>query len=148
MAAPRFNQHGGRVQPGFQLIVDSPGPVYYTLDGSDPRQSALLPGGTVPGIAPQAQLYTGPFTLQHNALVKARTLVDGQWSALTEAPFVLTTLPLRISEIMYHPRTISMAACGRMTILNSSNWSTHRRPSRSVWPESHSHKELRSASRR
>jgi hypothetical protein len=34
--------------------------------------------------------------------VKARALVDGAWSALNEATFVVDT-PLRITEILYHP---------------------------------------------
>ncbi|MFT4548999.1 MAG: hypothetical protein ACI9MB_002969, partial [Verrucomicrobiales bacterium] len=41
VVAPAFNQHGGSVPPGFELSVTAPaGTIYYTLDGSDPRESA------------------------------------------------------------------------------------------------------------
>ena len=46
VAAPSFNQHGGAIANGFQLVVQAPGPVYVTLDGSDPRRSSLEPGAT------------------------------------------------------------------------------------------------------
>ncbi len=53
---PVFNQQGGHVEPGFQAIVSADEhPVYYTVDGSDPRLSggeispvARQVGGTVP----------------------------------------------------------------------------------------------------
>ena len=53
---PVFNQQGGHVQAGFQVIVSADEhPIYYTVDGSDPRKSggeispvARLVGGTVP----------------------------------------------------------------------------------------------------
>jgi len=42
-----FNRHGGEIIPGFELLMSqsngSPGTIYYTLDGSDPR----LPGGDI-----------------------------------------------------------------------------------------------------
>lgn len=53
------------------------GAVYYTLDRSDPR----LIGGKV---SPHAQRYTRPIPLQPRTTVKARTLIDGDWSALSE----------------------------------------------------------------
>ncbi|MCL5099280.1 MAG: CotH kinase family protein, partial [Candidatus Omnitrophica bacterium] len=38
VAAPSFNQFGGTVPPGFALSMTAPaGTIYYTLDGSDPR---------------------------------------------------------------------------------------------------------------
>jgi hypothetical protein len=47
---PEFNQWGGTVTNGFQLLFSGTGgTIYYTLDGSDPR----LPGGS---IAPTAQI--------------------------------------------------------------------------------------------
>ncbi len=49
--APVFNQHGGAIEPGFELIMTAPaGRLYYTLDGADPR----LRGGAV---APSALVY-------------------------------------------------------------------------------------------
>jgi hypothetical protein len=42
LAAPAFNQHGGDIEPGFQLTMTAAaGEILYTLDGSDPRS----PGG-------------------------------------------------------------------------------------------------------
>lgn len=91
--APEFNQHGGTFQSSFVLTIRNPsgvGTIYYTLDGTDPRF-----GGTV---------YQDPVTLDTSALVKARILYNGQWSALCEATFIVGAPPgLRISEIMYHP---------------------------------------------
>ena len=42
------------------------------------------------------------FILDRTSLVKSRALVDGEWSALNEAVFVVDE-GLRITEIMYHP---------------------------------------------
>ncbi|MGJ8638608.1 MAG: lamin tail domain-containing protein [Opitutaceae bacterium] len=42
LEAPVFNQHGGDVAAGFQLVMTAPeSTIYYTVDGSDPRESAL-----------------------------------------------------------------------------------------------------------
>ena len=78
--------------------------IYYTTDGSDPRLSTndindAVHGGT-------AVDFTGPLTLNQSQLVKARGLVNGNWSALTEALFAVntpTTDQLMISEINYNP---------------------------------------------
>ena len=40
-AAPVFSQPGGQVEAGMTLGMTGPGTIYYTLDGSDPRRSAL-----------------------------------------------------------------------------------------------------------
>ncbi len=104
LAAPVFSQHGGFFKPGLSLTIDAPGEVYYTLDGTDPRQSALEVGVDQSGVSPHASLYAGPISLEANTVVKARTLAEGQWSALNEATFSLGVPPLRITEIMYHPR--------------------------------------------
>jgi len=39
-APPAFNRQGGPISPGFELTMSAPGPIYYTLDGSDPRALA------------------------------------------------------------------------------------------------------------
>ncbi|MEZ5323649.1 MAG: CotH kinase family protein [Verrucomicrobiales bacterium] len=47
---PVFNQQGGHVEAGFQAILSADEhPVYYTIDGSDPR----LPGGEISPVARQ-----------------------------------------------------------------------------------------------
>jgi hypothetical protein len=104
LAAPTFSQHGGAIPSGFELSIQAPGDVYYTLDGTDPRRSALEPGAAAADIATTATKYTGPLRLNDSTIVKARTLVDGQWSALNQATFTVGVSPLRIAEIMYHPR--------------------------------------------
>ncbi len=110
VAAPLFSQHGGRVNRGFTLSITGPGPVYYTLDGTDPRQSPLDPGVSESGVAPTAVLYEGPIPLNANAQVRARAFVDGEWSALNEATFDVGSVPLRITELMYHPRSDTTGA--------------------------------------
>lgn len=80
---PVFNQHGGQVASGFQLELSSvsPGTIYFTLDGSDPR----LPGGAV---APSAWTYSGPVPFPGFVQrVRARVKNGAEWSALAEATF-------------------------------------------------------------
>ena len=76
--------------------VAIPAPVIYTLDGSDPRQT----GGAVVGIT-----YDDPITLTETTEVNARGFLDGEWSALTRAIFVVTESGDRlvISEINFNP---------------------------------------------
>ncbi|MCC6231890.1 MAG: lamin tail domain-containing protein, partial [Verrucomicrobiales bacterium] len=100
LAAPQFNQHGGVVNPGFGLLMAGSGkPVYFTLDGSDPR----APGGA---IAAAARIYAQPLSLTESLSVKARTYDNGTWSALADAEFTLaqTYTELFVTEIHYHPQ--------------------------------------------
>ena len=92
--APEFNQHGGSINSGFSLTLSGSGTIYYTTDGSDPRDV----GGAVAGTAGSA------LTLTKSTQVKARVLSGSTWSALTKATFVMNEeSPLRITEIMYNP---------------------------------------------
>jgi len=96
--APRFNQHGGEMPAGFQLAMTMPsGSIYYTVNGGEPRQTN------------QATFYFAAVTLPENAIVKARALSAGQWSALNEATFTTSRLPFIITEIHYHPADPSIA---------------------------------------
>jgi hypothetical protein len=98
--APVFHVNGGPVAPGFGMTLSAPsGTVYYTTNGADPR---VTHAGTV---AIAARVYSGPVTLQTTVAVKARTLVNGEWSALSEATFQVGQLGswVRITEIMYNP---------------------------------------------
>ena len=96
--APYFNQHGGTITSGFQVVIyntNSAGTIYYTTDGSDPRQF----GGAIHG-----SQYSSPFSLEHSTKVKARVLRSGEWSPLCEATFVVTGVQkIVVSEIMYNP---------------------------------------------
>lgn len=101
VAAPTFNQHGGNINAGFSLTMSGPSgnPIYYTLDGSDPR----VRGGA---IAPNAIRYNGAINLNESLTVKARVLSGGGiWSALNEATFTIirTYRDLMVTELMYNP---------------------------------------------
>jgi hypothetical protein len=82
MEAPSFNRHGGRVDPGFELLATAPaGSVHVTLDGTDPR----LPGGAV---APGSIVASGANAVDLVAAgAGARYLVpqdgslDGAWAS-------------------------------------------------------------------
>ncbi len=102
LGAPVFNRHGGSFAKGFSLTMTAGGSIFYTLDGTDPREYGTgWPAGTQ---------YTGPVILERTARVKARTIGVGGWSALNEALFVLDTpSPLRVTELMYHARSPSGA---------------------------------------
>lgn len=100
--APTFHvegdyQHGGTMIPGQSLSMASSEPtVFYTLDGTDPKETAESPLN--------AQHYAGPITLPYSSRVKARAY-DRQWSALNEAVYSVGPIAesLRITELMYHP---------------------------------------------
>jgi hypothetical protein len=98
---PMFNQYGGHVPTGFGLQITNPnasGTIYYTLDGTDPRQAVT--GNAV------GTMYTGTITLNASRHVKARVLANGEWSALNEVTFAAGPVAenLRITEMMYHPK--------------------------------------------
>lgn len=97
--SPVFSQHGGRVAPGYALTLSAIHPIYYTLDGTDPR---------VPftgAIAPGALRASGPIPIRTSLTLKARALDGANWSALNEARFTVATLavPLRVTELMPNP---------------------------------------------
>ncbi|MGI9455523.1 MAG: lamin tail domain-containing protein, partial [Aeoliella sp.] len=73
-------------------------PMYFTLDGTDPRAA----GGAI-----QGTLYQTPTTLNTSQIVKARTLDNGEWSALSDVVFSVAapadSSNLRITEINYNP---------------------------------------------
>lgn len=99
--APVFSQMGGNVLYGYNLVISNPnasGGIYYTLDGTDPRQR----GGT---ISPTAQSYSAPIALNSSKHVRARVSDGSTWSALVEATFYVLQdySGLAITEIMYHP---------------------------------------------
>ena len=110
VAAPLFSQYGGTVSPGFQLTLTKPagspagGQIYYTLDGSDPRDAITkMPSAS-------AVLYSGPIVLAAGAEVSSRIFVstnpgtDNDWSAIVDATFLPETpFPVRITEVHYNP---------------------------------------------
>ncbi|MHC4659487.1 MAG: lamin tail domain-containing protein, partial [Planctomycetota bacterium] len=95
---PTMTPRGGYDPTGFTVTMSGPGTIYYTLDGSDPREAVTgNPVGTV---------YTAPIVLDKTRHVKARSFDDPNWSALNEATFAVGPVAenLRITEIMYHPQ--------------------------------------------
>ncbi len=98
---PTFSQQGGTFADRLALTLSAPqGEIYYTLDGSDPRQ----PGSGQ--VAPGARRYLGdPLLLTTATTVKARVKVGETWSALQEATFRREgqRSDVRITEIMYDP---------------------------------------------
>jgi len=97
---PTMTPQGGYDPNGFSVTMSHSDTIYYTLDGSDPRQAVT---GN-----PVGQLYTGPVMLDKTRHVKARAYNIGatEWSALNEAVFAVGPVAdkLRITEIMYHPQ--------------------------------------------
>ena len=97
---PTLSQHGGEVAVGYDLsFTAASGTIYYTTDGSDPREAWTdNPLGTA---------YATPVDLTQSLTIKARTLNAGEWSALTEASFIVGTpadsTNLIVSELNYHP---------------------------------------------
>ncbi|MFN2251130.1 MAG: lamin tail domain-containing protein [Anaerolineae bacterium] len=75
------------------------GQLWYTLDGSDPREP--ITGA----VSARARAYEGPVHLSGYAVIKARQLGgapdENGWSALASA--VVGSPRLRVSEIMYNP---------------------------------------------
>lgn len=97
---PSFNQHGGAAPLSFPLEISAPaGTIYFTLDGTDPRQAWSG--------APLGTTYSSPVALPQSSVVKSRALHNGEWSALTEARFYVGPLAdsttLVVSEILYQP---------------------------------------------
>ncbi len=81
-------------------------PIYYTLDGSDPR----MVDGAIN--TQSAKLFDSAVLITENSTVKARTFLNGDWSALNQASFMVKSQPssvasiaenLRITEVMYNP---------------------------------------------
>jgi hypothetical protein len=102
--APVFNQYGGNIGNGFNLLITNPngfgGTIYYTLDGADPRTA----GGA---ISPNAIAYTGTIPLNTSLQAKARIrFVDGaivRWSPITSAKFKYNLSGLHVTEVNYNP---------------------------------------------
>lgn len=84
----------------FNMNNNGPGDVYYTLDGTDPREYWT---GNVSGTA---ILSNGmPIELDMSVTVKSRVKEGSTWSAVHEATYVDENISssLRITELMYHP---------------------------------------------
>jgi hypothetical protein len=98
-----IEQSGGDVTLPCTFGMNNPngvGDMYYTLDGTDPRQY------WTGNVSPTAVLFDGmPIVMNKSFTVKARVLNGTTWSALHEATYADNEVvnSLRITEIMYHP---------------------------------------------
>ena len=89
VSAPEFNRHSGAVKLGFELTLSHETPaaqILFTLDGTDPRQ----PGGE---ISPTALSYEQAISIRSATSIRSRALVNGEWSALTQASLTLVDHP-------------------------------------------------------
>lgn len=96
---PTLSLADGRVEAGSSLSLYADlGIIYYSLDGTDPSEGQ---GGRSRSVI----AYTGPLTLSQSTIIKARTLTNNQWTALSTGTFAVGPIAesLRITEIMYHP---------------------------------------------
>ncbi len=107
-------QHGGSVPAGFVLKINNgnaggAGTVYFTLDGSDPRQA------WTGAPSPTAQVYSAAVALGSTSKqVKARVLNGSTWSALADAFFSVESEPASaanvvVSKLHYNPAPASQA---------------------------------------
>jgi CotH kinase protein/Lamin Tail Domain/Immunoglobulin domain/Chitobiase/beta-hexosaminidase C-terminal domain/Bacterial TSP3 repeat len=102
LKTPLVSYSGGPIAAGTPVTLTAPGAtIYYTLNGVDPRAS----GG---GIAPGAQIYSGPITVNANSRLIARAFLNSlavwtPWSGPVDATYVVQTPPLVLTEIMYNP---------------------------------------------
>ncbi len=76
-----------------------------TKTSSDMLISPALIGSTDPAadVSPSAILYTNPLPLTQSTTIKARTFLNGSWSALHQQTFIAPTPAIVISEIQYNP---------------------------------------------
>ena len=101
--APEFAQHGGIVPAGYRLTITAGAgaSIRYTLDGADPMDN-----GTI--------IYSSAVPLSGQVTVRARAREGAEWSALTEATFLVGAMPasasnLVMSELNYRPASASPA---------------------------------------
>ncbi|HXJ74240.1 MAG TPA: CotH kinase family protein, partial [Candidatus Dormibacteraeota bacterium] len=117
LPGPFFNQNGGDVPDGFQVIIfGAGGTIYFTVDGSDPR----APGGAV---AQTAQGYELPVTITGPTTVQARIRSGTNWSGLTKAVFYppQDLSRLAVTEIMYHPPVFGAVSGDEVEFLEFKN---------------------------
>jgi hypothetical protein len=102
--APTFRingsyQHGGEISLGSQFsMTGGGGTIYYTTDGTDPRQ--------VGGAAIGTQYTGGSIMLTEPTRFRARLYFGGEWSALNEAMYYINPPDvgdLTITEVNYNP---------------------------------------------
>jgi hypothetical protein len=85
-APPVFNRQGGQTSAEFELTMNAPGPIYYTLDGSDPRTVAgpvRAPVGTTIVAQSASKRVLVPVRPVDNAWRGGRAFDDSAWTLVT-----------------------------------------------------------------
>ncbi len=104
---PLWSQRGGTVAPGttftLTLAAGQSGTIYYTTDGTDPRQYNVENG--LGDVAGTAQVYAEPVAIPSSRRIRTRVKDGNTWSALDEASFYTTQSysGLALTEIHYNP---------------------------------------------
>lgn len=84
--APEFSHYGGAMQQAIDLeMTTNYGEIFYTTDGSDPRQQITA------NVSPAAQRYDGALPVGSQLTVKARAKSGSEWSPITVASYDFTT---------------------------------------------------------
>ncbi len=87
LEAPLFSHGGGMISASFDLTMTAKaGDIYYTTDGSDPREA----GGAIALFS--AKAYKNALRVNGSGTIKARAKLGNNWSPLTEATF-MSNLP-------------------------------------------------------
>jgi hypothetical protein len=102
---PLYSTDDVVVPPGFGLTMvrpDDRGEIYYTFDGTDPREyrSGAVADGALP--------FEDAISIDETTEIKARILDGSKWSALaTRIVYIAQDFSaLRITEVMYNPPKI------------------------------------------
>ncbi len=108
-APPEIAPAGGVVVNPTEVSITpaSSGLVYYTLDGSDPRNE------TTGGVSENAIEYESPFNVTENLIVQTRVLRGRSWSAKASETYYVTIPTITISELHYNPAAPSAAELSR-----------------------------------
>lgn len=81
LVAPSYNTRGGEITNPVSVTISAPaGTIYYTIDGSDPRQT----GGA---LSTKALAYTKALNVIGRGTLKARAKNGSTWSPLNEVSF-------------------------------------------------------------
>lgn len=140
--AVKFPKLGGEVPNGYQLVLTNPntkydsnaqlvpqGDIYYTTDGSDPRN---LDGS----ISSTATKYTNPILIDEYKMIKARIFaasftyryngaksIDSLWTAMCPREFFPAAYydDLVINEIHYNPADIGLVSGSNLEFIEIKN---------------------------
>jgi hypothetical protein len=105
---PVVTPEGGFLKAPTPIVLshsNSSGRIFFTLDGSDPRD-------VFGNVAADARVYDDPLTLSRPMLIRARVKSGDGWSEITAAAFTPDQdfSQLIFTEIMYHPQDTSESA--------------------------------------